>query len=130
MPHQIARKLAFGPSALNDLERAFDSAWLELCAWGVEANTEEQIKRIRTNLAGRIMEYATEGEDDVVHLKEFGLQGLPHLCVRGVRLAKAVTTLPPCPAPQAAIQVARRRRHCPSEPHHRAAVTLSHVGLR
>jgi len=130
MSHQIARKLAFGPSALNDLERAFDSAWLELCAWGVEANTEEQIKRIRTNLAQRIMEYATEGEDDVLHLKEFGLQGLPHLCVHGVRLPKAVATLPPCPAPQAAIQVARRRRHCPSEPHHRAGVTLSHVGLR
>ena len=71
MPHQLARKLAFGPSALNDLERAFDSAWLELCAWGIDANTEEQIKRIRTNLAQRIMEYATEGEDDVVHLKEW-----------------------------------------------------------
>ena len=102
MPHQLARKLAFGPSALNDLERALDSAWLELCAWGIDANTEEQIKRIRTNLAQRIMEYATEGEDDVVHLKEFGLQRLPHLCAHGVRLPKAVTTLPPCPAPQGA----------------------------
>ena len=130
MSQRIAHKIAFGPSALNDLAQAFDSAWLELCAWGVQANTEEQIKRIRMNLAQRIMEYATEGEDDVVHLKEFGLQGLPHLCVHGVRLPKAVATLPPCPAPQAAIQVARRRRHYPSEPHHRAGVTLSHVGLR
>jgi len=26
MPHQIERKFAFGPSALNDLARAFDSA--------------------------------------------------------------------------------------------------------
>jgi hypothetical protein len=115
MSQRIAHKIAFGPSALNDLARAFDSAWLELCAWGVQANTEEQIKRIRANLAQRIMECATEGEDDVVHLKEFGLQGLPHLCAHGVRLPKAVTTLPPCPAPQAlrgeaAIQVARRRR--------------------
>jgi hypothetical protein len=36
------------------------------------------------------MEYATEGEQDVVHLKEFGLQGLPHVCAHGVRLPKAV----------------------------------------
>jgi hypothetical protein len=135
MSQRIAHKIAFGPSALNDLAQAFDSAWLELCAWGVQANTEEQINRIRTNVARRIMEYATEGEDDVVHLKEFGLQGLPRLCAHGVELPKAVTALPPCPAPQgatgeAAIQVARRRRHYPSEPHHRAGVTLSHVGLR
>ena len=60
------------------------------CAWGVEANTEQQIKCIRTNLAQRIIEYATEGEQDVVHLKEFGLQGLPHVCAHGVRLPKAV----------------------------------------
>src|SRR6476659_5585838 len=65
MSQRIAHKIAFGPSALNDLARAFDSAWLELCAWGVEANTEQQIKRIRTGLAQRIMEYATEGEQDV-----------------------------------------------------------------
>jgi hypothetical protein len=90
MSQRIAHKIAFGPSALNDLARAFDSAWLELCAWGVEANTEQQIKRIRTSLAQRIMEYATEGEQDVGHLKEFGLQGLPHVCAHGVRLPKAV----------------------------------------
>jgi hypothetical protein len=90
MAQRIAHKIAFGPSALNDLARAFDSAWLELCAWGVEANTEQQIKRIRTGLAQRIMEYATEGEQDVGHLKEFGLQGLPHVCAHGVRLPKAV----------------------------------------
>jgi hypothetical protein len=90
MSQRIAHKIAFGPSALNDLARAFDSAWLELCAWGVEANTEQQIKRIRTSLAQRIMEYAAEGEQDVVHLKEFGLQGLPHVCARGARLPKAV----------------------------------------
>ena len=59
MPHQIERKLAFQPRALNDLARAFESAWLELCAWGVEVNTEEQHKRIRTKLAQRIMECAT-----------------------------------------------------------------------
>jgi hypothetical protein len=128
MPHQIACELAFGPSALNDLVRAFDSAWLELCAWSVEANTEEQIKRIRTNLAQRIMEDATEGERDVVHLKAFGLQGLPHLCAHRVRLPKAVTTSPPCPVPQGGtgdptIQVAHRRRPCPSERHHRAGVS-------
>jgi len=80
MSQRIAHKIAFGPSALNDLARAFDSAWLELCAWGVEANTEQQIKRIRTGLAQRIMEYATEGEQDVGHLKEFGLQGFLTLC--------------------------------------------------
>jgi hypothetical protein len=90
MSQRIAREIAFGPSALNDLARAFDSAWLELCAWGVEANTKQQIKRIRTNLAQRIVEYATEGEQDVVQLKEFGLQGLPHVCAHGVRLPKAV----------------------------------------
>jgi hypothetical protein len=37
MPHQIERKFAFGPSALNDLAQAFDTAWLELRAWGIEA---------------------------------------------------------------------------------------------
>jgi hypothetical protein len=88
MPHQIARKLSFGPSALNDLARAFDSAWLELRAQGIAANTEEQIKRIRTKLAQRIIEDATEGEHDVEHLKEFGLQGLPHLCAHRVGLPR------------------------------------------
>ena len=39
---------------------------------------------------GIYMEYATEGEQDVGHLKEFGLQGLPHVCAHGVRLPKAV----------------------------------------
>ena len=55
MSQRIAHEIAFGPSALDDLARAFDSAWLELCAWGVEANTEQQIKRIRMNLAQRIV---------------------------------------------------------------------------
>ena len=92
MPHQIERKLAFQPHALNDL-----TAWQKLRAQGVELNTEEQLKRIRTKLAQRIMEYATEGEDDVEHLKEFGLQGLPHLCAHGVSTAEApYTTWPPC----------------------------------
>jgi hypothetical protein len=52
------------------------------------SNTEEQIKRIKTKLAQRIMEYAMEGEHDVEHLKEFGLQGLPHLCTHRVRLPR------------------------------------------
>src|SRR4029077_18161913 len=30
MPHKKERNLAFGPSALNDLAQAFDTAWLEL----------------------------------------------------------------------------------------------------
>jgi hypothetical protein len=64
MPNQIARKFAFGPSALNDLAQAFYIAWLETRAWGVEGNTDEQIKRIKTKLAQRIMEYASEGEQD------------------------------------------------------------------
>jgi hypothetical protein len=42
MPHQIERSFAFGPSALNDLAQAFDTAWLETCTWGVEGNTGEQ----------------------------------------------------------------------------------------
>jgi hypothetical protein len=88
MPHQIERKFAFGPSALNDLAQAFDTAWLELRAWGVEANTNEQVKCIKTKLAQRIMEYATEGEPNVEHLKEFGLQGLPHLCAHRVGLPR------------------------------------------
>ena len=88
MPNQIERKFAFGPSALDDLARAFDSAWKELSAQGVEMNSEEQLRCIRTKLAQRIMEYATEGEHGVGHLKEFGLQGLPHLCAHGVRLSK------------------------------------------
>jgi hypothetical protein len=58
MPHQIERKFAFQPRALNDLARAFDTAWQELRAQGVEVNTEEQLKRIRTKLSQRIMEYA------------------------------------------------------------------------
>jgi hypothetical protein len=80
MPHQIARKFAFGPGALNDLAQAFDTAWLELRDWGIEANTQTQVKCIKTKLAQRIMECAAEGEGDVEHLKDFGLQGLPHLC--------------------------------------------------
>jgi hypothetical protein len=88
MPHKIERKFAFGPSALNDLAQAFDAAWLELRAWGIEANTDEQVKCIKTNLAQRIMEYAAEGEHDVEHLKEFGLQGLPHLCAHRVGLQR------------------------------------------
>jgi hypothetical protein len=88
MPHHIEPKLAFAPTALNDLAQAFDAAWLELRAWGVETNTEKQIKCIQTKLAQRIIEYATEGEHDVEHLKEFGLQGLPHLCAHRVRLPR------------------------------------------
>lgn len=84
MPHKIERKLAFGPSALSHLALAFDTAWLELSARGVEANTAEQVTCIRTTLAQRIIEYATEGENDVEHLKQFGLQGLPRLCAHGV----------------------------------------------
>jgi SPX domain protein involved in polyphosphate accumulation len=75
MPHQIERKFAFGPSALNDLARR---------GWGIEANTEEQVQCIKTKLAQRIMEYAAEGEHDVEHLKEFGLQGFPHLCAHRI----------------------------------------------
>ena len=86
MPHKKERNLAFGPSALNVLAQAFDSAWLELRPRGIEANTEEQIKCIKTKLAQRIIEYATEGEHDVEHLKVFGLQGLPHVCAHRVRL--------------------------------------------
>jgi hypothetical protein len=56
MPDQIERKFAFGPSALDDLARAFDSAWKELSAQGVEMNSEEQLRCIRTKLAQRIME--------------------------------------------------------------------------
>ena len=88
MPHKKERNLAFGPSALNDLAQAFDTAWLELSAWGIQANTEQQIKCIKTKLAQRIIEYATEGEHDVEHLKVFGLQGLPHVCAHSVRLPR------------------------------------------
>jgi len=56
--------------------------------WGIEANAEEQIKCLKTKLAQRIMEYATEL--DVEHLKAFGLQGLPHVCAHRVQLPKAV----------------------------------------
>jgi len=59
-----------------------------LRAWGVEANTDEQVMCIKTKVAQRIMEYATEGEHDVEHLKEFGLQGLPHLCAHRVGLSR------------------------------------------
>ena len=55
MPHKKERNLAFGPTALNDLAQAFDTAWLELRAWGIEANTELQIKCIKTKLAQRII---------------------------------------------------------------------------
>jgi hypothetical protein len=88
MPHQIEPNFAFGPSAVSDLAQAFDAAWLELRAWGIEANTGEQVKCIKTTLAQRIMEYATEGEHDVEHLKEFGLQALPHLCAHRVGLPR------------------------------------------
>ena len=86
MPHHIEPKFVFGLTALDQLAQAFDAAWLELRAWGVETNTEKQIKCIQTKLAQRIIEYATEGERDVEHLKEFGLQGLPHLCAHRVQL--------------------------------------------
>ena len=55
---------------------------------GIEANTDEQVKCIKTTLAQRIMEYAAEGEHDVEHLKEFGLQGLPHLFAHRVGLPR------------------------------------------
>ena len=84
MPHKIERKTAFGPSALNDLAQAFDMAWLELHAWDIEVNTDEQVQWIKAKLAQRIMEYAAEGERDVAHLKEFGLQVVPHLCAHRV----------------------------------------------
>ena len=89
MPHKKERNLAFGPSALNDLAQAFDTAWLELRAWGIEANTELQIKCIKTKLA-------TEGEHDVEHLKVFGLQGLPHVCAHRVRLPRHGSALTFC----------------------------------
>ena len=69
---------------LDDLAQVFDTAWLELHAWGIEANTDEQVQWIKTKLARRIMEHAAEGELDVAHLKEFGLQGVPHLCAHRV----------------------------------------------
>ena len=84
MPHKIEGTTAFGPNALNDLAQAFDTAWLELHAWDIEANTDEQVQWIKTKLAQRIMEYAAEGERDVARLKEFGLQGVPHLCAHRV----------------------------------------------
>ena len=84
MPHKIEGKTAFGPSALNDLAQAFDRAWLELHVWDIEANTDEQVQWIKTKLAQRIMECAAEGERDVARLKEFGLQGVPHLCAQRV----------------------------------------------
>jgi hypothetical protein len=67
MPHHIDLKIAFGPSALSDLAQAF-AACLELRAWGIEANTDEQVQWIKTKLAQRIMEYAAEGERDEAHL--------------------------------------------------------------
>jgi hypothetical protein len=77
MPHRIENTIAFGPGAPNDLARAFEAAWLELRAQGIDLNTEEQLKRIRAKLAQRIVEDAAEGEHDVERLKEYGLQGLP-----------------------------------------------------
>jgi hypothetical protein len=50
---------------LDDLAQVFDTAWLELHAWGIEANTDEQVQWIKTKLAQRIMEYAADGELDV-----------------------------------------------------------------
>ena len=67
MPHKKERNFAFGPSALNDLAQAFDTAWLELRAWGIEANTEQQIKCIKTKLG------------DVPIDVEIGGQALPAL---------------------------------------------------
>ena len=55
---------------------------------GIDANTDQQIQWIKTKLAQRIMEYAEEGERDVAHLKEFGLQGLPHLCAHRIELPR------------------------------------------
>jgi hypothetical protein len=95
MPHRIERKFGFRPSALNDLARAFDIAWQELRARGVEANNEDQIECIKTKLAQRIMEYATEGEQDVVHVKEFGLQGIARYrldCTSAVSSTPVATT--------------------------------------
>lgn len=88
MPHRIEYEIAFGPGAPNDQSRAFEAAWLELRAQGIDLNTEEQLKRIRAKLVQRIVEDAAEGEHDVQRLKEYGLQGLPHLCAHGIRLPK------------------------------------------
>jgi hypothetical protein len=56
MPHQIERKLAFQPHALNDLTRAFDTAWQELRAQGVESNTEEHIQLAARPFTGAMLE--------------------------------------------------------------------------
>jgi hypothetical protein len=88
MSHRTEHTLAFSPEALNDLTRAFEAAWLELRIQGIDLNTEEQLERIRAKLAQRIAEDAAEGEHDVERLKEYGLQGLPHLCAHGVRVPK------------------------------------------
>lgn len=85
MPHRIEHTITF-PGVPNDLTRAFEAAWLELRTQGIDLNTEDQLERIRAKLVERIVEDAAEGEHDVEHLKEYGLQGLPHLCTHGARL--------------------------------------------
>jgi hypothetical protein len=76
MPHRIEHKHAFGPRELKNLGLAFDGAWQELRAQGIEANSFEQIERTRTQLARWIINYATIGEHEVPRLIEDGLMGL------------------------------------------------------
>ena len=76
MRHRIEHKHAFGPRELQDLELAFDGAWHELRAQGIEPNTLEQIEMTRTKLARWIVNYAAIGERDVARLVEDGLMGL------------------------------------------------------
>jgi hypothetical protein len=76
MPHRIEHKHAFGPRELKNLGLAFDSAWQELRAQGIEANTLEQTEMTRTRLARWIINYAALGERDVARLVEDGLMGL------------------------------------------------------
>ena len=76
MPHRIEHKHAFGPRELKNLGLAFDAAWQELRAQGIEANTCEQIEMTRTTLARWIINYAAMGERDVSQLIGDGLMGL------------------------------------------------------
>jgi hypothetical protein len=92
MPHKIERKIAFGPSAPEQSGASFRYGVARIACLGIDANTDEQIQWIKTKLAQRIMEYAEEGERDVAHLKEFGLQGLPHLCGSSSRAATTAFT--------------------------------------
>ena len=63
----------FGPVATHAMAAAFDEAWQELQAMGHVCAAPFRASATRQKLAGRILELARQGEDDVSVLKDYAV---------------------------------------------------------